>query len=119
MSQPWIGFDFDGTLVSHFGGQSLGIIGPVIPAMARRVNLALQMGYGAKIVTARVASSNPDREQQRAMIQDWLQANGLPALEVTAEKDFLMILLYDDRAVQVQTNTGMCVGFDPLQAGLT
>lgn len=35
---------------------------------------------------------------------------GLPDLEVTSEKDWLMIELWDDRAVHVEPNTGRIIG---------
>ena len=39
-------------------------------------------------------------------IKQWLAANGFPPLEVTCTKDFHMIEVWDDRAVQVVSNTG-------------
>ena len=67
-----------------------------------------------RIFTARVAG---DREginarTSKILIQDWLEKEcGLPRLEVTNVKDFHMVELYDDRAVQVVFNTGELVGF--------
>jgi hypothetical protein len=61
-------------------------------------------GVTVKIFTAR--ASDP---QQVPKIHRWLRDNGLPEFEVTNVKDFEMIRLYDDRAVQVIANTGEIV----------
>jgi hypothetical protein len=43
-----------------------------------------------------------------AATQAWLKTHGLPELEVTDKKDFGMIELWDDRAIQVVQNRGIC-----------
>ncbi len=102
-SQPWIGVDLDGTLAEATPWKGMSHIGPAVPLMARRVRLWLEKGARVKIVTARAG----DPEGLKAT-QAWLKANGLPDLEVTDRKDFGMIELWDDRAIQVVQNTGMC-----------
>jgi hypothetical protein len=57
-----------------------------------------------KIFTAR--ASDPE---QLVLIQQWLRHHGLPPLEITNAKDFNMVRLYDDRCVQVETNTGRII----------
>jgi hypothetical protein len=63
------------------------------------------MGVEVKILTARVSNGDPDGGKPH--IQKWLKDNGLPELEITAEKDYSVQVLVDDRAVRVlHNNTG-------------
>jgi hypothetical protein len=101
----WIGVDLDGTLATYdtYGD---GSIGEPIPLMVARVRAFLEAGQTVKILTARLTHPNCS-PIERVRIQDWLvQKAGLPRLEVTSVKDFGMIQLWDDRAIQVQKNTG-------------
>ena len=89
--------------------------------MVERVKRWLGAGHTVKIFTARVGATgiitdkgNHDSadfaEQQRKLIQEWCVDHiGIP-LEVPATKDFGMIELWDDRAVQVKSNTGEPIG---------
>ena len=103
----WIGVDLDGTLARHEGGDC-STVGPPVPEMLARVKAWVSAGVCVKIVTARVSSSNPPEfvEAQRRMIQLWCIQHLGQMLKVTAEKDFRMICLWDDRAQPVQHNTG-------------
>jgi hypothetical protein len=78
-------------------------IGPPVPLMMRRVRQWLDRGLRVKIMTARAGDP-----VGVAATQAWLKANGLPELEVTDKKDFGMIELWDDRAIQVVQNRGIC-----------
>jgi hypothetical protein len=112
--KPWIGVDLDGTLAVYAEWNGPCSIGPIIPLMKDRILEWLSSGQvEVKIMTARVCSSQPEgfAGKARKAIQDWLEENGLPRLDVTAEKDFKMIELWDDRAVQVEHNTGKAVGY--------
>ena len=100
-NEGWVGFDFDGTLVKH----AYPSIGEVIPSMLIRLKSYLNRGIRVKIMTARASDSN-----QIPILQAWCKSVGLPKLEVTNQKDYLMIRLYDDRARQVLTDTGIVVG---------
>lgn len=100
----WIGIDLDGTLARSDNLLDLSQIGSPVPKMLNFVNQLILEGHRIKIFTARAA--DPD---QITLIKKWLGENGLPELEITNIKDFGMILLYDDRAVQVVTNTGEIV----------
>jgi hypothetical protein len=93
----------DGTLAEATPWQGITHIGPPVPLMLRRVKAWVQKGVHVKIVTARAGSP-----EGITATQAWLQAQGLPALEVTDRKDFGMIELWDDRAIQVVQNTGIC-----------
>jgi hypothetical protein len=117
----WIGVDFDGTL-AHYEGWNGGELGKPIAAMVTRVKDWIAKGHTVKIFTARVGATglitsignNDDidfADQQRKKIQDWCKEHIGVELEVTATKDFAMIELWDDRAVQVKANTGEPVGY--------
>lgn len=123
MTSGWIGVDFDGTLAVHSGiGLSLGA---PVPVMVARVKAWLAEGTAVKIFTARVASSGLVSEdgtddggfadRQRALIEQWCVRHLGVVLPVTATKDFQMIELWDDRAIQVISNTGLTVA-EALQA---
>jgi hypothetical protein len=112
----WIGVDLDGTL-AHYGGWNGGGIGKPILPMLLRVREWLVEGKDVRIFTARVGvSGNTNDEgqndsaqwaqEQREKIQDWTENYLGVRLPVTATKDFAMIELWDDRAVQVEMNTG-------------
>jgi hypothetical protein len=97
----WIGVDLDGTLAHYDGWQGPDQIGDPIPLMLDRVKEWLELGIRIKIFTARACT--PD---QLPPVEEWLKKNGLGGLEITNCKDFEMITLWDDRCVQVRTNTG-------------
>jgi hypothetical protein len=122
----WIGVDLDGTLAEYGVGHNINTIGAPVPAMATRVKEWLARGYDVRIVTARVGctghyvdlSGRHDDDdfatQQRRLIEDWCEKHLGQRLPVTATKDFAMLALYDDRAIQVEMNTGRIIGTDPL-----
>ena len=97
----WIGVDLDGTLAFHDTNSPMVRIGEPIPLMIKRVKTMIKQGYRVKIFTARAQDSD-----QIFLIRKWLLKNDLPALEITNIKDYNMIKLFDDRAVQVEPNTG-------------
>jgi hypothetical protein len=117
----WIGVDFDGTIAHYDGWVSGDHLGAPIPNMVNRVKAWLAQGHTVKIFTARVGCTglrtdkgNVDGDEfaahQRKLIEAWcIEHIGVP-LEVTATKDFGMIELWDDRAVQVRPNTGEPIG---------
>jgi hypothetical protein len=105
----WIGVDLDGTLAHAEPMTDTSSIGAPVPRMVELVRKLSREGYRIKIFTARACDSN-----QIAMVREWLRKNGLPEFEVTNVKDFEMIRLYDDRAVQVIPNTGETVGVSRL-----
>ena len=104
LSQEWIGVDLDGTLARSDRNLSLARVGEPVPKMLGLVKSMVNNGVKAKIFTARAGDSN-----QVQLVKAWLVKNGLPNLEVTNVKDYDMIRLYDDRAVQVIANTGEIV----------
>lgn len=100
----WTGVDLDGTLAEYHGWKGGTDIGKPIPKMVKRVKKWLKEGREVRIFTARVAL-DPKREQERA-IRKWCEEHVGKALLVTNEKDYGMVELWDDRAVQVRVNTG-------------
>lgn len=115
----WIAVDFDGTLAEYNGWDGDNLGKPIAP-MVNRVKKWLAEGLTVKIFTARVgcsgltsdvAEDNADfANHQREIITQWCIEYIGQALEVTATKDFGMIELYDDRAIQVEMNTGRIIG---------
>lgn len=106
----WIGVDLDGTLAHYDGWKGIEHIGAPVPEMMVRVKQWVAAGKEVKIFTARAAAPEPTKSEVIGYIQDWLEQHGLPRLDVTNVKDFGMIELWDDRAVQVIPNTGRPVG---------
>lgn len=112
----WIGVDFDGTL-AHYDSWQGTKLGAPIPKMVNRVKGWLAAGNEVRIMTARVSSRNQvmrlengedmwESESHRKAIEGWCEKHLGRKLAVTAEKDFQMIELWDDRAVTVGKNTG-------------
>ena len=101
----WIGVDLDGTLAEYHSWLGTEHIGDPVPAMLSRVKRWVSEGKEVRIFTARVSHPTKARLATRA-IGDWCEKHGLPRLPVTNSKDFGMIELWDDRAVQVEINSG-------------
>ena len=100
-----IAVDLDGTLAEYHGFEGNHIIGAPIAAMFFRVQRWLEDGEEVVIFTARA-----DNPEDVVFVKRWLKYHGLPELDVTniKRKDFEEI--WDDRAIQVERNTGRCVG---------
>lgn len=111
----WIGVDLDGTLAIYDKWVACDHVGAPIPLMVNRVKAWLAEGRNVRIVTARVyAPMNNARRQLEAAkamiaIQDWCHLHLGQHLPVTCTKDYAMIELWDDRAVQVIRNEGLTV----------
>ena len=104
----WIGVDLDGTLAKSVKAQTGEEIGSPIPAMVQLVKLWLARGEDVRIFTARV---NPKHHQgdivhARRAIEAWCKRHLGQILPVTYEKDWNMVMLLDDRARQVERDTG-------------
>lgn len=96
--------DLDGTLAYYDNWKGVDHIGEPIPDMLFRVRRWLAEEKTVKIFTAR--ANTPECIPP---IQEWLKKHDLPALEVTATKGFDAVEIWDDRAVQVEPNTGLPV----------
>lgn len=107
----WIGVDLDRTLAEYTGWHGEFKIGQILLPMKKRIQKWLQEDeYDIKIFTARVCHDDSrDNKEIAKRIQDWLEENGLPRLDVTNAKDYSMVQLWDDIAVQMQPNTGLSI----------
>jgi len=82
--------------------------GAPVPLMIRRLKAWLNAGQRVKIMTARWADKLNLKEHERVIRGALLEQVGEKSrdLEITNEKDFLMIELWDDRAIGVVKNVG-------------
>ena len=106
----WIGVDLDGTLAEYHGWVGPTHIGAPISKMVNRVKKWLLAGKEVKIFTARVFPggriSSTELAAVEKAIREWSKEHLGRALEITYCKDYGMVELWDDRAVQVKPNTG-------------
>lgn len=128
----WIGVDLDGTLAVYDGWKGCDHIGEPIQEMVNRVRMWISKGERVKIFTARMHGHgkptpvgdptkpggnvrddfNPESDVTNTPrdvvtpIEDWCLKHLGQKLEITNVKDFGMIELWDDRAIQVVPNTG-------------
>jgi len=105
----WIGVDLDGTLARYDGWRGEDHIGEPLAPMVDHVRKLLLEGNEVRIFTARASSHGRTierRAQNINLIQNWCMEHIGVCLPVTSDKDFGMIMLYDDRATQVEFNTG-------------
>jgi hypothetical protein len=126
----WIGVDFDGTLAEYTDWSGWNVFGKPIPLMVERIKRWIAEGKEVRIVTARiglpVSAGNSvivyedEIKSHTCKISgetysDWDMFNAIQAytlehvgekLGVQCYKDYNMIELWDDRAVQVIPNTG-------------
>jgi hypothetical protein len=134
MSHGWIGVDFDGTLATYDKWVHESHCGEPIAPMVKLVKKWRAEGRDVRIFTARVfpvAFAAPTAfhgewaiipgvglPSERikgcglaiTAIQAWCKEHLGEILPITCVKDYGMIELYDDRAVQVRANTGELVG---------
>ncbi len=100
----WIGVDLDRTLAHYDEFRGEAHIGAPIAPMVERVKTWLAEGRSVRVLTARANSPI-----SVAAIEEWCREHIGQPLPVTAEKDYHMICLYDDRAIQVEPNTGAII----------
>lgn len=106
----WIGVDLDGTLAEYSGWKGPTHIGAPIPKMVARVKKWLEEGREVRIFTARVYPGGRVTIEELAAveraIEQWSEEQFGKVLRTTYCKDYGMVELWDDRAVQVIPNTG-------------
>ena len=119
----WVGFDFDGTLAEGVTWDTVNNtlpLGEPIAPMIKTIKAYLSAGIECRILTARVACCGRTNSHgafddlefkmdQTAKLSSWCIKHIGRDLEITATKDMNMSLLYDDRAIQVERNTGRLV----------
>ena len=99
----WVGVDLDGTLAEYDQWVGVEHIGKPIMPMVERVKKWVAQGTLVKIFTARVYRNDA---LTLKTIEKWSLENIGVVLPVTCVKDYGMIELWDDRAIQVIPNTG-------------
>lgn len=111
MIKGWVGFDLDGTIAYYDGWKGINHIGePIWPMIETMKKFLEQDYYDVKIFTARM-SNDEESKIFLPCLHKWLiERCGLPKLEATCKKDFQMVMLFDDRAIQVIRNTGKIIG---------
>jgi len=132
----WIGVDFDGTLATYDNWVGWNVFGEPLPRMVNRIRGWLKEGKEVRIVTARIGLPLSDRKgvpkyeasngklwrgyvckiteaeytsaDMQHAIQDWCEMHVKEGWRpiVQCYKDYAMVELWDDRAVQVIPNTG-------------
>jgi hypothetical protein len=108
--KAWVGVDFDGTLATYTSKQHPSIGDPV-PAMVARNKRWHAAGMEVRIVTARA------QDRDLTAVRNWLLHHLGFMPPITDRKDYDMEVLYDDRAVRVEKNTGRLVGVEEDQYG--
>lgn len=103
-NRGWIGVDLDGTLAHYDGWVDVSHVGEPVPAMLARVKAWLNAGVEVRIFTARVFGDG--RAVALPHIHAWCEKHLGIIIPVTCTKDYAMVELWDDRAVQVIPNTG-------------
>ena len=118
----WIGVDLDGTLAVYDRWRGPYHIGEPIMPMVERVRRWLAEGRTVRIFTARVTDlplnedgTVHDLDKVRLSIVAWCLKHIGSELQITNVKDWHMMELWDDRAVQVRPNTGVTLA-DELEA---
>jgi hypothetical protein len=109
----WIGVDLDGTLAQYDRWRGEKHIGAPIAPMVARVRRWIAAGHEVRIFTARVSADGGDGRdvaEVRGYIERWCAEHIGFVLPVTNVKDYGMHELWDDRAVQVEKNTGRPIG---------
>lgn len=109
----WIGVDLDGTLAHYEQWTDHRNIGAPIPAMIERVQRWLTEGKDVRIFTARANATMQPLYlfvETCSAIEAWCLEHIGQILPITNSKDYQMVELWDDRCVQVVTNTGEIVG---------
>lgn len=100
--------DLDGTLANYTTWKGITDVGAPVPRMLARVKDWIAAGVDVRIFTARAGEqlTQLQRDATLIAIREWCIKHVGQSLPVTATKDFQMIELWDDRAVQVVPNTG-------------
>lgn len=112
---PWIGVDLDGTLAERVQDpDDPEAIGPPVYAMLSRVWKWLAEGRVVRVVTARAYPPGDAPGERVQHVHAWLREWVGEDLPVTCCKDPGMEVLYDDRCIQVEPDTGRLVATEHL-----
>jgi len=97
----WVAVDLDGTLAYFDHWRGINHVGYPLKPMVAIVRRLLADGMEVRIFTAR--ANDPAAIKP---VQDWCEEHLGKRLRVTATKDYEMSICFDDRAIQVEHNTG-------------
>lgn len=100
----WIACDLDGTLAHYDGWKGYEHIGEPIQEMVERVKKWKKEGMDVRIFTARFSLQN--KEAVAFYIDAWCLEHLGFTLPITCTKEFGMLELWDDLAIQIIPNTG-------------
>lgn len=92
--------------MGFYDGNALKYLARWRKAMQERVKRWLAEGKEVRIFTARAYATGFDGAAARLVVEDWAEKHLGKRLKVVCQKDYQMIELWDDRAVQVIPNTG-------------
>jgi len=93
----WTGVDFDGCLATYHGFKGEDHVGEPIESMVKKVRKWIREGRDVRLFTARKPSP---------VLRRWMRDHLGVILPITNVKDHHMQVLYDDRVVGVERNTG-------------
>lgn len=102
-SSEVIAVDFDGTLATYETFNGATSLGQPIPKMVERVKNWLKEGKEVVIFTARIT----DNTEAVHAISDWSLKHIGTRLQITNVKHWRFKEMWDDRAIQIITNTGI------------
>lgn len=104
----WVGVDFDGTLATYDYYRGDEHTGDPVEPMVKLVRKLLHEGVDVRLFTAR---------KPHPALRKWMKEHLGVILPITNVKDPGMIAMYDDRAINVQRNTGKLSGAENVQTG--
>ena len=104
----WVGVDFDGTLATYDHYRGDDHTGDPVEPMVKLVRKLLHDGVDVRLFTAR---------KPHPALRKWMKEHLGVILPITNVKDPGMIVMYDDRAINVQRNTGKLSGAENVQTG--
>lgn len=102
-SEPWHGYDFDGTLVEDARWVGPETCGEDFPRVCRLLANDLRAGKRVKIFTARMSSDPEILPEVERFLLYWSFTRFGVHLELTNVKDFHMVHCYDDRFTNPQS----------------
>jgi hypothetical protein len=111
--------DLDGTLAHYDGWKGEEHIGDPIPEMVNKIKQDHSEGYRLKIFTARVCNhvhwvsliDNKDLKRNYSIVLEWLKKHNIIQFldknePIAITKNWEVVEIWDDRAKQIELNTG-------------
>lgn len=107
--KSWVGFDLDGSIAEYYEYD------PNDPTPGKPIEktISLLKSYLDSGIDCRIFTARADFPEDFDILRDWFERAGLPRdLVITNVKDVYCKMIFDDRAIQVERNTGNLLG-DP------